>query len=817
MAYFRNVAEQLRMESAVSAKPWASVWRAADPARGAAVALKLIPMAGGPEDAPAFVRAMGTLAGLRHPGLPSLADFGFTPDGKAFLVFDWLDGSPGDALAGASPMQILPALAQAIEAVLALGRAGLVHHNLSPDNLLLTPGPGGVQAVATGFGTPLLRPPEARVAGGGGAASFAAPEIGTPLEAAAGTASDLYSLALIACVLLGARVHGAEGPAPRVSLPLGISFELEDDRALVETLERALRRDPRERPSGEAMRDAFQRALYGRHAEAAGPRPEAPRETRLVLTPGPDDTLFAPSMAGRLRNADPAIPPRPPVRDPGDDTNPLFLAEAARPAPAAAPDEAAKTAAPASPRSRRASDIADDLPPLPELPALDADLFPLAVPANDEGEAREVLSSIDLPETAPSALAEPPLAEPAAPPHTPQATGAGDEPAPPAPPPPRTPAARRAGRALAAAGVALAVAAGGAYLWFSHRAEPPAPESVSRSTARRMRTPPAPASAALPAISATAQASIAALPPALADAAAAFAEGRDDDARRALAGWEANGAAGAPAAACASYLALGASLAAAGHERLAAAEARQSLAAAAARERSAAAEARERAAAAIESEAETLAQTGAVEAALARLAPLQRAWPDRPGLAERMERYGALERSDRALRGLLAQAAAAEARRRPDEGLALLRDARPDARWEARVREARGRLERQLASLDQAPPSIQLAAPAAEYDKGAPAHLAFRVTDDYAVKTVLVRARAEGTAAYADLQPARTGADYAVDVPPSLHQNRTIEYYVVATDLSGHRAELGNAQAPQKLRRKRWYEKLLGGKKAGAD
>jgi hypothetical protein len=37
----------------------------------------------------------------------------------------------------------------------------------------------------------------------------------------------------------------------------------------------------------------------------------------------------------------------------------------------------------------------------------------------------------------------------------------------------------------------------------------------------------------------------------------------------------------------------------------------------------------------------------------------------------------------------------------------------------------------------------------------------------------------------------------------------------LATDLSGHRGELGNAQSPQKLRRKRWYEKILGGKKAG--
>ncbi|HEY8021484.1 MAG TPA: hypothetical protein VIH93_10300, partial [Thermoanaerobaculia bacterium] len=86
MAYFRDITEQVRLERAVSSKPGASVWRAFDPGRGSPVAVKLIPMAGGPEDAPAFVRAMGALQGVHHPSLPALLDFGFTPDGKAFLV-----------------------------------------------------------------------------------------------------------------------------------------------------------------------------------------------------------------------------------------------------------------------------------------------------------------------------------------------------------------------------------------------------------------------------------------------------------------------------------------------------------------------------------------------------------------------------------------------------------------------------------------------------------------------------------------------------------------------------------------------------------
>ncbi len=924
MAYFRNIGEQLQLEKPVSSKPWATVWRAVDPARGtpaggsARVAVKLMPMAGGPESAPGFVRGMAVLQALSHPGLPALADFGFTPDAKAFLVFDWMDGRSLDALAGGSPTQILPALSQAIATVAALERAGLAHHNLSPDNLFLATRPAGVQVVLTGLGTPLLRPAEARVAGGGGAASFAAPEIGTAAETAAGTAADVYSLALVACVLLGARVQGAEQAAPAVSLPLGVRFELEDDQALVAALARALARDPHARPSCAEMREAFHLAL----PDAPGARPAAAQETRLVLTPMPDDTLLVAARASAdtigsaaaaaALQAEPAAP-----HDPGDDTNPVFFEEAVQQAlqavtapiaaPPAQPTTAPTTATPATkptapipPAAAAATAVpeaaVDELPPLPELPPLETDLFTFHDP-----DAASPLTVEPAPRPAPAVAPDlappsvPHIAPPSAPPSAPVALGSAPIPptTQPTPAPARAietpptallpaavPAHRRRGLVAAATAGALllALAAAGA-LWLAHGSGGPAAGSAAGATpappTARPASPPPPAAAMastpLP------------LPAALADAAAAFADGRDADARTALAGLgdEKRGPAAmpvVPAEACAAYLSLGAALDAAGRERVAGgsgdlrralragdlaqlraavrgltaaeraalrdspglsrdlAQARRALdlagrleqaekggdrlqtialaadlAAALPRDADAPA-ARERAAAAIEADAETFFQGGSVDAALARIEALRRAWPERPGLAERAARYGAEQRSDQGLQGVLAQAAAAESRKRPDEGLAILREAKPNDRYEARFRDARGRLERQLASLDKAPPQIRLESPAAEYDKGAAAHLAFQVTDDFAVKSVAVRARAEGTAAYVDLPVAHGAAAYTAEVPPALHQNRTIEFYVVATDTSGHRGELGTAQSPQRLRRKKWYEKLLNKK-----
>jgi hypothetical protein len=222
-------------------------------------------------------------------------------------------------------------------------------------------------------------------------------------------------------------------------------------------------------------------------------------------------------------------------------------------------------------------------------------------------------------------------------------------------------------------------------------------------------------------------------------------------------------------------------------------------------------ERREKVAAGLEGEAETLAQTGALDGAVERLETLRRGWPERPGVGDRISRYSAEQRSDQGLAGVLSAAAAAESRKRPDEGLALLAGAKPTPRYEARFHETQKHLESQLAQLDGRPPVVQLTAPPAalEFEKGAAARIPLKITDDFQVKTVTVHVRPEG-GAWTELPCNRSGAECTVEVPAALHQGKTVELYVVATDLSGHKGQLGSAEKPQQIRRKHWYDRLRG-------
>ena len=55
----------------------------------------------------------------------------------------------------------------------------------------------------------------------------------------------------------------------------------------------------------------------------------------------------------------------------------------------------------------------------------------------------------------------------------------------------------------------------------------------------------------------------------------------------------------------------------------------------------------------------------------------------------------------------------------------------------------------------------------------------------------------------------------ALDVGPDLHQRKSIDFYVTASDQSGHESGLGSVQRPRKIKRKGWLSKVLGGKEGG--
>jgi serine/threonine-protein kinase len=103
-------------------------------------------------------------AGLHHPGIETVLDFGFAVDGSAFLVTPLLEGEDLGSRLGR--LGRLPPVAaarigrQVASAVHAAHDAGLSHGAIEPGNVFLVPDPavdGGERAVLIDFGIARLR------------------------------------------------------------------------------------------------------------------------------------------------------------------------------------------------------------------------------------------------------------------------------------------------------------------------------------------------------------------------------------------------------------------------------------------------------------------------------------------------------------------------------------------------------------------------------------------------------------------------------------------------------------------------------------
>lgn len=227
-------------------------------------------------------------------------------------------------------------------------------------------------------------------------------------------------------------------------------------------------------------------------------------------------------------------------------------------------------------------------------------------------------------------------------------------------------------------------------------------------------------------------------------------------------------------------------------------------------------EARDFAAAALDAEADAAIAAGRLDAALQSLESLRRGWPDRPGLATRIAQVEADRKDDQRLESLLADVAREAKANGPQSALRLLTGTPPNPRFAERFRQAKAGLEAQIAGLDRTPPVLAIpAAWEAAYDKGESVKVPLLVSDEHAIASVELWARPEG--GRFEKVPVRhvTGAQYVAEILPALHQNKTVELYATASDASGNQGQLGSADNPRKIKRKKWYEKLIPGKSGG--
>ena len=162
------------------------VYLAFDVAEEREVLIKQL-LRGGGEVRTRFQREARALSRLRHPGIAQIYDYNLSAL-QPYLVMEYVPGEPLNQLTP-SPAEVLAIFANVAEVLSVVHSRGIVHRNLKPSNILVTP-PGEVKI--TGFGLASLDDDQPLR---GGISAYAAPE---QLQGRrSDPRSDLYALGVM--------------------------------------------------------------------------------------------------------------------------------------------------------------------------------------------------------------------------------------------------------------------------------------------------------------------------------------------------------------------------------------------------------------------------------------------------------------------------------------------------------------------------------------------------------------------------------------------------------------------------------------------
>jgi serine/threonine-protein kinase len=332
------LADRYEITAPIAVGGMGEVWRARDRVLDRTVAAKVLrsEYMSDPSFLARFRNEARHTAALTHPNIASVYDYGETMDDTgtqqlAFLVMEFVEGHPLVTILHDEhrlpPDWTLHVLGQSADGLSAAHRAGVVHRDIKPGNLIVRPD-GVVKLTDFGIAQARDAAPLTRTGMVVGTAQYLSPEQAQGLEVTA--ASDVYSLGVVAYECLSgerpfdgasqvaiALAHINRQPPP---LPADVPPAV---RLLVE---RALAKDPADRfPDGGAFAEAIRRvAAGGALAAAAGP---ATTPTKVVGGGLADarTTVMAATGAtavaggGALGPGSAAGRPMPPLQAPPDD------------------------------------------------------------------------------------------------------------------------------------------------------------------------------------------------------------------------------------------------------------------------------------------------------------------------------------------------------------------------------------------------------------------------------------------------------------------------------------------------------------------
>ena len=283
--------DRYRLISRIAIGGMGEVWKAHDPIILRDVAIKILK----PEymGDPGFLERFRTeakhAARVNHEGIANVYDYG-EDSGSAFLVMELV---PGDSLAKIledrkflSAAEVLDIVAQTARALYAAHQEGLVHRDVKPGNLLITP---DGQVKITDFGIARVADQVSLTATGQvmGTVQYLAPEQATGKPATPST--DIYSLGIVAYeALVGKRPFTGENQmAIAMSQIRDVPPPLPDsiDPAVSELIMDCLAKKA-------LMRPATALELAQRAEKLSGKAPVGQFNTRVIETvkPVPEET-----------------------------------------------------------------------------------------------------------------------------------------------------------------------------------------------------------------------------------------------------------------------------------------------------------------------------------------------------------------------------------------------------------------------------------------------------------------------------------------------------------------------------------------------